>query len=154
MGSQQPQSYADNQPPHSPLGEAQSHILIVEDSADERSMYANYLARKGYRISKARDGKEGLEKAFELLPHLVVLDMWLPLISGWEVARRLKADERTHHIPIVVVTGHPSIHPRECEGWLMKPCPLDQLLSEITRILKAGGSGNKASAALGGDRTQ
>jgi twitching motility two-component system response regulator PilH len=83
----------------------QKHILIVEDSADDRNMYAYYLTRKGYRVSKAHSGEEGLGNAFGIGPDLVVLDLWLPKISGWEVPRRLKSDERTKHIPVLVITG-------------------------------------------------
>jgi len=87
-------------------------------------MYALYLTQKGYRASKAHSGEEGLEKAFGIGPDLVVLDLWLPKISGWEVLRRLKSDERTKHIPLLVITGHTAIPPKECDGFLAKPCPL------------------------------
>jgi CheY-like chemotaxis protein len=116
----------------------QTHILIVEDSEDDREMYAHHLSLKGYLVSKAGDGKEGLEKAFELQPHVILIDLWLPCVGGWEATRRLKADERTKHCPVVVITGHPVLRPRtlECDGWLTKPCPLDQLDAEIARVLR------------------
>jgi two-component system, cell cycle response regulator DivK len=117
----------------------QTHILIVEDSADDRIMYAQYLSQKGYRVSKACDGKEGLEQALELQPHLILMDLWLPKISGWVAMHLLKADGRTKHIPVLVITGHSSVRTRECAGWLMKPCPLDQLDAEIARVLVARG---------------
>ncbi len=114
---------------------SQTHILIVEDSDDDRGMYAQYLSMKGYRVSEAWDGKEGLEMALDLLPDLILMDLWLPKINGWEAMHRLKADQRTHHIPILVITGHSSVRTMESDGWLTKPCPLDQLEEEITRIL-------------------
>jgi two-component system cell cycle response regulator DivK len=122
------------------MEKAQTHILIVEDSKDDRDVYAQYLSRKGYRVSIAGDGKEGLEKAFELHPHLILLDLWLPIIGGWEATRRLQADERTKDCPVVVITGHVWHQPRtpQCAGWLTKPCPLDQLDAEIARVLEPG----------------
>jgi CheY-like chemotaxis protein len=118
---------------------AETHILIVEDSKDERDMYALHLSRMGYRVSMAGDGEEGLEKAFELHPHLILMDMWLPKIGGWEATRRLKTDERTKHCPVLVITGQSPVQPStlECDGWLTKPCPLDQLDAEIARLLEA-----------------
>jgi len=121
------------------MGTEQIHILIVEDSKDERDMFAHYLSMRGYRVTQAGDGKEGLEKALDLHPHLILMDLWLPTIGGWEATRRLKADERTKDCPVVVITGHALIQPDtlECDGWLTKPCPLDQLDAEITRVLEA-----------------
>jgi CheY-like chemotaxis protein len=114
-----------------------AHILIVDDSADDRLMYAHFLSHKGYRVSKARDGKEGLEKAFELQPDLILMDLWLPRISGWQATQRLKVDKRTKDIPVLIITGISSVWSRDCDGWLTKPCPLDQLDQEITRVLVA-----------------
>jgi two-component system cell cycle response regulator DivK len=113
----------------------QAHILIVEDSDDDRIMFAQYLSMHGYRVSSARDGKQGLEKAFELKPDLVLIDLWLPLVSGWEAMHRLRADQRTRQIPILVVTGHSSVRTRDCDGWLTKPCPLDELRAEVAALL-------------------
>jgi len=115
----------------------QIHILIVEDSDDDREMLAYHLSLKGYRVSKAGDGKEGLEKAFELHPQLILMDLWLPLIGGWEATRHLKSDKRTKDCPVVVITGHALIQPSTlpCDAWLTKPCPLERLDAEITRLL-------------------
>jgi len=115
----------------------QTHILIVDDSVDDRNMYAHYLCMKGFRVSKARDGKESLERALELQPDLILMDLWLPRMSGWEATQRLKVDERTKHIPVLVVTSHSSARPLECDGLLTKPCPLDQLGAEIAGILES-----------------
>jgi two-component system, cell cycle response regulator DivK len=121
------------------LEKEQTHILIIEDSADEREIYALHLSLKGYRVSMASDGKEGVEKAFELHPNLILIDLWLPTIGGWEATRRLKADERTKDCPVVVITGHAVIRPGtlECDEWLTKPCPLDELDATIAKVLKA-----------------
>jgi CheY-like chemotaxis protein len=121
----------------------EAHILIVEDSADDRDMYAQYLSMQGYRISMASDGKEALEKALDLKPHLILMDLWIPKIKGWAAMHLLKSDGRTRHIPVLVITGgQSSARSRECAGWLTKPCPLDQLNAEISRVLEAHGSGN------------
>ena len=113
-----------------------THILVVDDSDDDRDMFAHYLSRQGYRASKARDGREGLHKAIELQPQLILLDLWLPVLSGWDVMQHLKTDERTLHIPVLVITAHTSLQPWDCDGFLLKPCPLDQLGAEIVRLLE------------------
>lgn len=125
------------------MEDERTHVLIVEDSEDDRDMYAHHLMLKGYRVSKAGDGKEGLEKALELHPHLILIDLWLPIMGGWELTRRLKADERTKHSPVLILTGHSLFQPStlECDGWLTKPCPLNQLDAEIARLLEAHGVG-------------
>jgi two-component system cell cycle response regulator DivK len=115
----------------------QKHILIVDDGEDLREMFAYYLTRKGFRVSMARDGKEGLEKAFGVMPDLVLLDLWLPEISGWEVLHRLKSDGRTKHIPVLILTGYTMAPPRECDGFLTKPFQLAELDAEITHRLDA-----------------
>ena len=119
------------------MDNGQTHILIVDDSTDDRNMYTHYLTRKGYRVSKAHDGKEGLEKAFWLVPDVILLDLWLPKISGWEVMQHLRAEERTKSIPVLVITGHTLVQPLECDAFLTKPCPLDQLGAEIARRVSA-----------------
>jgi CheY-like chemotaxis protein len=118
---------------------SQKHILIVEDSKDERDMYAHHLSWKGYRVSLAMDGKEGVIKAVEDRPNLILMDLWLPTMGGWEATRFLKADEKTRGCPIVVITGHVMYRPStlECDGWLTKPCPLNLLDTEIQRVLES-----------------
>ncbi len=116
----------------------QKCILIVEDSVDEREMLAQHLSSKGYQISIAGDGKEALARAPEIHPSLILMDLWLPEIGGWEATRSLKSDDRTHDCPIVVLTGHSLYQPAnlECDGWLTKPCPLNRLDEVIEKLLK------------------
>src|SRR5271157_3922858 len=80
-------------------------ILIVDDFKDDREMYAHYLTRSGFRVSLATDGQEAMDKAFQLLPDLILMDLWLPQIGGWEAIRQLKANDKTRDIPIVVLTA-------------------------------------------------
>ena len=114
-----------------------AHILVVGDGEDLRDMLADYLSRKGFRVSMAHDGKDGLLKAFGTEPDLVVLDLCLPKISGSEVLHRLKSNARTMHIPVVVLTGHIMAPPRECDGFLTKPFQLEELGEEIIHRLNA-----------------
>ena len=88
----------------------------------------------GISGGKAHDG-EGV-KALALEPDLIVLDLWLPKISGWGVMLRLKSDERTKHIPVLVVTGDVSVQRGECEALLTKPCAPDELGAEIARRVR------------------
>jgi two-component system, OmpR family, alkaline phosphatase synthesis response regulator PhoP len=115
----------------------QKRILIVEDSVDEREMLAHHLSSKGYHVSVARDGREALAKAPEINPSLILMDLWLPEVGGWEATRSLKSDDRTHDCPIVVLTGHSLYQPAnlECDGWLTKPCPFERLDEAIESIL-------------------
>jgi CheY-like chemotaxis protein len=114
------------------------HILIVEDSNDEREMFAHHLSMMGYQVSVADDGKKGLDKALEIHPQLILMDLWLPTLGGWEATRLIKADEKTRDCRVVVITGHAMFQPStlECDGWLTKPCPLDKLDAEIARVLQ------------------
>ena len=114
------------------------HILFADDFKDNRDLYEFFLSEKGFRVTLANDGQEALEKTIELLPDVVVMDYSLPLINGWEATRRLKADERTKHIPVLMLSGHdlsllaPEIG---CEGFLVKPCLPNTLIAEIDRVL-------------------
>src|SRR4026207_858113 len=85
---------------------SQPLVLVVEDYQDAREMYAAYLSFSGYRVAEATNGIEAIEKTIELLPDIILMDLALPRMDGWEATRRLKLDERTKHIPIVALTGH------------------------------------------------
>ena len=81
-------------------------ILVVDDYQDAREMYAEYLQFSGFRVAEARNGNEAVEQALSLRPDLILMDLSLPGMDGWEATRVLKADERTKNIPIVALTGH------------------------------------------------
>jgi two-component system, cell cycle response regulator DivK len=114
------------------------HILVVDDFKDNRDLYEYFLSQQGFRVSLACDGQDALDKAFELQPDLVVMDLSLPVMSGWEAIRRLKASEATKHIPVVVLSGHDLSGTASDFGWegfLVKPCWPDGMIAEILRVL-------------------
>ncbi len=134
-------------------------VLVVDDFADNRDMYARFLEFSGFRAAQAANGQEALEKAFAERPDLVVMDLSLPGLDGWEATRRLKADARTKDVPVVAVTGHALEGSRQsaekagCDGYIPKPClPID-LVTEIKRVLenrdRGKAPGGKKSEAAG-----
>jgi two-component system, cell cycle response regulator DivK len=124
-------------------GQSQPLVLVVEDYQDAREMYAAYLAFSGYRVAEATNGFEAIEKTIELMPDIILMDLALPRMDGWEATRRLKDDERTKHIPIVALTGHALTAHAEgarqagCDAFVTKPCLPDALVAEIQRMLAA-----------------
>jgi len=129
-------------------------VLVVEDYQDAREMYAAYLQFSGFDVAEAANGVEAVEKATELVPDIVLMDLALPRMDGWEATRRLKGDPRTRHIPIVALTGHALAGHAEgareagCDSFVTKPCLPDALVAEIRRLLdqpRANGDNEKAS---------
>lgn len=118
-------------------------VLVVEDYEDAREMYAAYLQFSGYRVAEAADGLEAIEQARALLPDIILMDLALPKMDGWEATRRLKKDDRTRGIPIVALTGHALAGHAEgarqagCDAFVTKPCLPDALVAEIKRMLSA-----------------
>jgi two-component system, cell cycle response regulator DivK len=118
-------------------------ILVVDDYQDAREMYAEYLQFSGFRVAEARNGNEAMEQAFALKPDLILMDLSLPGMDGWEATRRLKADASTRHIPIVALTGHALAGASEgakkagCDSFVTKPCLPDDLVVEVRRMLSA-----------------
>ena len=116
-------------------------VLVVEDYQDAREMYTAYLQFSGFDVAEAGNGVEAIEKTQELLPDIVLMDLALPRMDGWEATRRLKSDERTRHIPIVALTGHALAGHAEgaraagCDAFVTKPCLPDALVAEIRRLL-------------------
>ena len=116
-------------------------ILVVDDYEDAREMYAEYLRFCGFRVAEARNGNEALEQAFTVKPDLILMDLSLPGMDGWEATRQLKADERTRHIPVVALTGHALAGASEgakragCDSFVTKPCLPDELVVEVRRML-------------------
>ncbi len=118
-------------------------VLVVDDYQDAREMYAEYLSVSGFRVAEARTGLEAVEQAFALLPDLILMDLSLPEVDGWEATRRLKADERTARIPIVVLTGHTLAGAADdarragCDAFVTKPCLPDEIIVEVRRMIDA-----------------
>ena len=117
-------------------------ILIVDDFADNREMYTQFLEFSGFRVAEAQNGHEALDRAFQLRPDLIVMDLSLPGLDGWEATRRLKADDRTRDIPIIALTGHALAgHSKGaidagCDAFITKPCLPERLMEEIKSMLK------------------
>lgn len=116
-------------------------ILLVEDQEMNRDMLSRRLKKRGYDVLIAVDGAEGLEKARTDSPDLILMDMSLPVIDGWEATRTLKADEATRGIPVVALTAHAMSTDREraleagCNAYETKPVELPRLLETIEKLL-------------------
>ena len=125
-----------------PVGGKSPLVLIVDDFADNREMYTQFLEFSGFRVVEAQNGHEALDKAFALRPDLIVMDLSLPGLDGWEATRRLKADGRTKAIPVIALTGH-ALHGHSkgamdagCDAFITKPCLPERLMEEIKSMLK------------------
>jgi CheY-like chemotaxis protein len=118
-------------------------ILLVEDNEMNRDMLSRRLERKGYRVLLAVDGPGGVEMAGVHAPDLVLMDMSLPVLDGWEATRRLKAAPATRHIPVIALTAHAMAGDREraleagCDDYDTKPIELPRLLQKIEVLLGA-----------------
>jgi two-component system, cell cycle response regulator DivK len=122
-------------------GTAQPLVLVVDDFQDNREMYAEYLSYCGFRVIEAKNGLEAIEQACAQNPSVIIMDLSLPVMDGWEATRRLKADRRTKSIPVIALTGHAlSGHSKGaldagCDAFVAKPCLPDQLVIEIKKML-------------------
>jgi two-component system, cell cycle response regulator DivK len=116
-------------------------ILVVDDTRDTRELFVEYLRMAGFRVEQAEGGTEALDKAAALHPAAIVMDLEMPEMDGWEATRRLKADERTRHIPVVALSAHVMEGARKkaseagCTGFLPKPCYPSQVSEELKRVL-------------------
>lgn len=116
-------------------------ILLVEDNEDNRDMLSRRLERKGFEVSLAVDGQDGVDKAKADLPDLVLMDMSLPVMDGWEATKNLKETAETAAIPVIALTAHAMSSDREkaieagCDDYDTKPVDLQRLLEKITTLL-------------------
>jgi two-component system cell cycle response regulator DivK len=119
-------------------------ILLVEDNEMNRDMLARRLARRGYEVVTAVDGTEGMAMAQSVEPDLILMDMSLPVVDGWEAARRLKASRETQAIPIIALTAHAMVGDREkaieagCDDYDIKPVEFQRLVDKIDALLNKG----------------
>jgi CheY-like chemotaxis protein len=116
-------------------------ILIVEDNEMNRDMLSRRLERKGYKILIAVDGAMGIDVARANGPDLILMDMSLPVVDGWEATRRIKADEALKHIPVIALTAHAMANDRDkaleagCDEYDTKPIDLPRLLGKMETLL-------------------
>jgi two-component system, cell cycle response regulator DivK len=134
-------------------------ILLVEDNEMNRDMLSRRLERRGYRVLVAVDGQQGVEDAATALPDLVLMDMSLPLLDGWEASRLLKDAPATRHIPIIALTAHAMSGDREkalvagCDDYDTKPIELTRLLGKIEALLTRASTTTTASGTLQNGRS-
>ena len=116
-------------------------ILLVEDNEMNRDMLSRRLQRKGYSVLMAVDGEQGLATAYSEMPDLILMDISLPFIDGYEVTRRLKANPRTKHIPVIALTAHALLTDRDkalkagCNDYDTKPVDFARLTEKIETLL-------------------
>ena len=139
-----PKTAASSEPTLAPL------VLLVDDFEDNRAMYAEYLVFSGYRVEQASNGLEAIEVALRARPDVVVMDLSLPIMDGWEATRRLKADARTRNIPVIALTGHAlaghskGARDAGCDDFLVKPCLPEALVEKVQQHLAPAKGGGKA----------
>jgi two-component system, cell cycle response regulator DivK len=116
-------------------------ILLVEDNEMNRDMLSRRLARNGYEVCLAMDGQQGADMAVSERPDLILMDLSLPVIDGWEATRRIKANDATRGIPVIALTAHAMAGDREkamevgCEDYDTKPIEMSRLLGKIAVLL-------------------
>jgi CheY-like chemotaxis protein len=119
-------------------------ILLVEDNEANRDMLSRRLIRRGYEVVLAADGVSGLSLAGSEIPDLILMDMSLPLLDGWEATRRLKAETATQNVPVIALTAHAMSSDRDkaieagCDDYDTKPVELSRLLGKIENLLEKG----------------
>jgi two-component system cell cycle response regulator DivK len=116
-------------------------LLLVEDFEDLYELYSDFLAGAGYAVEGTNNGVEAVAEARRLLPNIILMDLALPKMNGWEAIQLLKSHEETRHIPIIALTGHVQrrfadlARQAGADVVLLKPCPLNTLLNQIERLL-------------------
>ena len=117
-------------------------ILLVEDNDMNRDMLSRRLVRNGYEVLLAMDGQQGVDMALSEHPDLILMDMSLPVIDGWEATRRIKANDATRRIPVIALTAHAMAGDREkamevgCDDYDTKPVEISRLVGKIAALLK------------------
>ena len=131
------------------MTEADKTVLLVEDNEDNRTVYRTILEHFGYQVVEARNGEDGIRMAREAHPDLILMDISIPVIDGWEATKILKGDPETAEIPIIARTAHALATDRAkagevgCDGYLAKPCEPRRVVAEVERFI---GGGRKVEA--------
>jgi len=118
-------------------------VLLVEDNEMNRDMLSRRLIRRGFEVVFAMDGQQGVDLARSERPDIILMDMSLPVIDGWEATRRVKADDVTRSVPVIGLTAHAMAGDREkaieagCDDYDTKPVELDRLIGKIERLIGA-----------------
>ncbi len=116
-------------------------LLLVEDNENNRDMLSRRLMRRGYQIAVAIDGQQGVDLAHTLLPDLILMDMSLPILDGWDATQQIKASAVTQHIPVIALTAHDLPGDRDrclavgCDEYATKPIEFPRLLSKVNALL-------------------
>jgi two-component system, cell cycle response regulator DivK len=116
-------------------------VLLIEDNEMDRDMLSRRLIRRGFQVVFAMDGQQGVDLARSERPDIILMDMSLPVIDGWEATRRVKADDATRGVPVIGLTAHVMSGDREkaieagCDDYDTKPVEFDRLLGKIERLL-------------------
>jgi len=117
-------------------------VLLVDDYSEVHEMFSEYLQVHGFDVVEATNGIEALQRSLEVSPDIILMDLSLPLMDGWEATRRLKSDQRTAGIPVVALTSHAFAGVSEgakragCAAFVTKPCLPEDLEREIRKVLK------------------
>ena len=120
-------------------------VLYVEDNEDNVYVLKNRLGRKGYTVLVAADGAQGVSMAASERPEIILMDLSLPVLDGWEATRRIKTDDRLRHIPVIALTAHAMTGDREkalaagCDDFDTKPIEFDRLIEKIQALAVKGG---------------
>lgn len=131
-------------------------VLVVDDFEDNRAMYVEYLQFHGFRVAEAVNGEDAVAQATSLSPAVIIMDLSLPVMDGWEATRRIKADPRTKHVVVIALTGHAeAAHAKKamaagCDDFVTKPCLPDQLVAKIREHIQP----ERAPAAASAKRAQ
>jgi CheY-like chemotaxis protein len=118
-------------------------VLLIEDNEMNRDMLSRRLIRRGFQVVFAMDGQQGVDLARSERPDIILMDMSLPVIDGWEATRRVKADDATRGVPVIGLTAHAMAGDREkaieagCDDYDTKPVELDRLIGKIERLIGA-----------------
>ena len=125
-----------------PSSHVRALVLLVDDNADMRQLYSTYLAHEGFDTEEAGDGFEAFDKGLKRRPDVIVMDLKMPRLDGWEAVRLLKNRQATHDIPIVALTGDDDLEHLKlarnagCDAVLQKPCAPDALLAAVIKLIK------------------